>query len=122
MEITDHWLRSALWTCAKKKHELVKQVAEGNNRQPAEYEKLTESTDALNGLAQGNDSMRRGVGIATNSGVITVGQLEDFIRQKNRRMKDVLVHFGVNESVVKKLFKPVSKVYQAEKGWIKIDA
>jgi hypothetical protein len=41
VHFTDKWLRTALWTAAKVKRELVKQVVAGNNRQAAEYEKLS---------------------------------------------------------------------------------
>lgn len=43
--ITSRWLRTALWNFAKKRHELVTQVVEGNNRQPAEFEKLLSGTN-----------------------------------------------------------------------------
>ena len=43
------WLRTALWTAANKKHELVKQVTDGTNRSPAEFEKLLISGSASGG-------------------------------------------------------------------------
>lgn len=47
MPINGRWLRTALWTFAKVKHELIKQVVEGNNRQPAEFEKLASQSNGV---------------------------------------------------------------------------
>jgi hypothetical protein len=66
------------------------------------------------------DSNRRQIGIATNGGVITVGQLEDRVREKNRRMGDIVKHFGVDEATVTKMLEPASKVYLADRGWLRI--
>jgi DNA-directed RNA polymerase delta subunit len=56
----------------------------------------------------------------TNGGEFSASMLEDFVRAKNRRIKDVAAHFYVTKSKVKKLFEPNSKVYLAEKGWLKV--
>jgi len=118
--ISDERVKSVLWGL-QDEAELIKQVRQGNNRgQVAEFEKLASANGGQNGSPAIKDANIRVVGVSANTGVITVGQLEDFIREKNRRMKDVLVRFGVNESAVKRLFHPASKVFQAEKGWIKI--
>lgn len=45
-QIDREWLRTALWTCNDKK-ELIYRVRKGNNRQPAEYEKLSVSGSAI---------------------------------------------------------------------------
>jgi hypothetical protein len=58
---------------------------------------------------------------APANGAFSAQALEGFVREKNRRMKDVTRHFSVTKATVKKLVRePGSKVYQAEKGWLKI--
>src|SRR5260221_9669367 len=50
-------------------------------------------------------------------------RFEEFVRAKNRRIKDVARHFSVTKATIQKLLrKPGSKVYQAEKGWLKVRA
>ncbi len=119
MPINRNRLRSALWNMQRRK-DLIRQVTPGNNRQVAVYEKLPSSNNALNGLSSGNEAMRRSISISTNSGVLTVGQLEDLVREKNRRLPDIATHFNVDKATVLKFFEPASKVYIGEKGWIKI--
>jgi hypothetical protein len=41
MQINRDRIKSVLWTLANEKKELIKQVTQGNNRQPAEFEKLS---------------------------------------------------------------------------------
>ena len=41
MQINRDRIKSVLWTLANEKKELIKQVRPGNNRQPAEFEKLS---------------------------------------------------------------------------------
>jgi Arc/MetJ-type ribon-helix-helix transcriptional regulator len=38
-------IKQVLWSLANEKHELIKQVREGNNRQPSEFEKLPGQTN-----------------------------------------------------------------------------
>jgi|ERR1035438_5608664 hypothetical protein len=66
------------------------------------------------------EANRVAVGIAGNAGVITVGALEQFVREKARRVKDVEAHFGVTKEAVKQLLEPNSKVYIAGIGWLKV--
>ena len=67
-----------------------------------------------------NDANHQGMGIATNTGVITVGALEKLVREKNRRMPQIVAHFGVDEATVTKMLEPASKVYLAGRGWLKV--
>jgi len=47
LQIDRERVRSVLWTLANKKHELVKQVTKGNNRQVAEFEKLSNQANGI---------------------------------------------------------------------------
>ena len=99
-----------------------------SRKRAAKHRKTKPSADHPKDLAKGTqhsatdtkDAIRREVGIAGNAGVITVGQLEDWVREKNRRMKDIVKHFGVDETTVSKLLEPASKVYLADRGWLRI--
>ncbi len=54
------------------------------------------------------------------NGEFSALRLEDFVRAKNCRIKDAAKHFSVTKSKVKKLLEPNSKVYLADKGWLKV--
>jgi len=76
---------------------------------------------AQNANGGANDAQRAGHGVATSTGVITVGDFEDFVRVKPRRMKDIVGHFHVDQSIIAKfLQEPTSKVCRAGIGWLKI--
>jgi hypothetical protein len=108
-------LRSVLWVLQEKK-DTIKQVRAGNNQQPAEFEKLAA---ASNGSGDTKEANRLSRGIAAWSGTVTVGDIEAFVKEKNRRMNQIVEHFKVNEAIVTKLMQG-SKLYEGEKGWIKI--
>jgi hypothetical protein len=52
--------------------------------------------------------------------VFGITAFENFVREKPRRMKEVLLQFNVAESTVKKAMEPASKVYRAGIGWLKV--
>jgi hypothetical protein len=124
-EISDERLKTVLWQLKTDK-ELIRQVRTGNNRgQVAEYEKLPDAhgtrqdSGVLNGSTAPNEANRRARGIAGNAGTVTVGELEDFIRAKNRRMNEVVARFNVGVHVIEKLIEG-SRIYSASRGWLKI--
>jgi hypothetical protein len=55
-----------------------------------------------------------------SSSIITVEAFEQFVREKPRRMKDVVSHFGTDKATVVKLLSPASKVQIVGVGWLKI--
>lgn len=57
---------------------------------------------------------------ASVNGDFSALRFEQFVKEKSRRIKDVARHFSVTKAKVKKLLEPTSKVYQAEKGWLKV--
>ena len=73
-----------------------------------------------NGQPNTQDAMRGARGGVDDTGAITVGQFESFVREKNRHLKDVADHFNVSEATVTKLLEPESRVYLAQRGWLKI--
>jgi hypothetical protein len=120
LEIDRDRIRAVIWSLAKK-HKTIRLVRKGNNREPALFSKLS----APNGvqadmLAKSNEIDRRLNGVSDDNGILTVGLLEDFVREKNRRMKEITERFDVSESTVAKLLHPASKVFVADRGWIKI--
>jgi hypothetical protein len=83
--------------------------------------KAAAKAHSANEAASGTkEVMRQAVGIAGSNGVITVGELESFVREKNRRIAGVTAHFHVTEDVVQKLLEPASKVYLADRGWLRV--
>jgi len=118
MEINRSRLRSALWTLADK-GELIRQAAKGTNSSPAIFEKIAASNGTNNGHPT-NEANRLARGIATNTGVITVGDFEAFVREKSRRLADLCTHFKVESKTIQSLLEPETKVYLGEKGWYSI--
>jgi hypothetical protein len=53
-------------------------------------------------------------------GTITAEQLETRIRRKSARIKMIASEFNVPSKTVKALLEPASKVYEAERGWLKL--
>lgn len=127
MEIDERWISSALWSLNKNK-KLIKTVVHGSNQNAAEYEKLAASNVArrmvtnhhVNGPTHFNRSSVGVTGVG-GGGTLTATQLEDFVREKNRRIDEITAHFGVDEATVVKLYQPASKVFAADRGWIKIN-
>lgn len=66
------------------------------------------------------EASRRAVGVAGNSGVVTVGELEAYVGEKNRRIPEAVKRFSVTKDVIESLLEPKSKVYHAGRGWLKI--
>ncbi|HXB60386.1 MAG TPA: hypothetical protein VNU95_12505 [Candidatus Acidoferrales bacterium] len=75
---------------------------------------------AQNGAHDTKEVMRKARGVATSTGVVTVGDLETFVREKDRRVKVAAEHFNVAEATITGLLEPASKVYKAERGWLKV--
>jgi hypothetical protein len=126
MEISNTWLRTALWSLADKQ-KLIKQISKGDNQNAALYEKVSASSEARRTVA--NHRVNGAMHIATSGlavvgiggvGTLTIAALENFVSEKNRRMDEITTHFGVDETTVTKLFQPVSRVFEASRGWIKI--
>jgi hypothetical protein len=53
-------------------------------------------------------------------GVITAEQIEARIRRKSARIGKIAHEFGVSQKVVAALLEPNSKVYEGERGWLKL--
>jgi hypothetical protein len=88
---------------------------------PVKERPVNETKSAKNGSADTTQAHRPERDAATSTGgVISAEALEARVQEKNRRMKDVTDHFGVDESTITKLLEPASRVYQAERGWLKI--
>jgi hypothetical protein len=54
------------------------------------------------------------------NGTVTVQGLENQVRQKKGRIKNLARHFGVAEDAIKALLEPASKVYVADRGWLRL--
>lgn len=76
------------------------------------------SKGAQNGQSATNEAQHTGAGTASQPS-LTAGTLEAFVEAKNRRMTELVAHFGVNRRTISKLFEPESKVYAGQKGWVK---
>lgn len=103
-------VRIALWTLANKQN-FIKQVKQGTNREPAEYEV---NTQAING------AHRAERGVATNSGVISISQVEAYLSKCSKRMSDIADHFHVTEGTIRQLIDGSARIVEGERGWIKI--
>lgn len=53
-------------------------------------------------------------------GTVTVAQLEERVSTKSGRTKDLAAHFNVETSAITALLEPTSRVYVAERGWLKV--
>jgi hypothetical protein len=120
VEIDRSRLRATLWTF-QSKGELIKQVRKGNNQEPALFERLANTDNhAGNGASSVTEAHRTARGIAANGGVITVGDLEAYVREKNRRMNELTERFNADEKTLRGMFEPQSRVFMATHGWVKI--
>jgi hypothetical protein len=112
-------IRSVLWSISKD-GTLIRQVSKGNNRRLAEYEKVAPTSNGVAYPNKSTEATRTARGLATSTGVITVVELENFVRQKARRIHQISDHFKVDDATVLNFLEPASKVYRADKGWIKL--
>jgi hypothetical protein len=70
-------------------------------------------------FAQGNGEMTRYKRVARTS-PLTAEELEKSIRDKSGRVDEVAARLGATPTQVKALLEPASKVYLAERGWLKV--
>jgi hypothetical protein len=54
------------------------------------------------------------------SGTVTAEQLESRVREKSGRISNLANHFNVREESIISLLHPASRVYVAERGWLKL--
>lgn len=117
MDVNRNRVRTTLWALANQKKELIRQTREGNNRVLPEFEKLAGATND----APPPREQRPSNGSATLLGLVSLADIEAYVKQKNRRMNALATHFNVNESVIEQLIKdPASRVYEATRGWVKM--
>ena len=94
-------LRGALWEFATKNQGIRLAVA-GSTNTRAVYEKIDPSH-------------------ANGSGTpITADVLVGAVKQKTGRIKDLAKRLNTDDQTVQSLLEPASKVYVAEKGWLKV--
>ncbi len=53
-------------------------------------------------------------------GVLSAELLEKRVKQKSARVADIAREFSVSPDAVNALLEPASKVYSAERGWLKV--
>jgi len=96
-----------------KKSGVRKSASHRKAKKPDKSAKAESATEPTTQTAQPSE--------APANGDFSDVRFEEFVRAKSRRIKDVARHFSVTKATIKKLLRtPGSKVYQAEKGWLKV--
>src|SRR5262249_34008007 len=107
-------LRSTLWIF-QSKGELIKQVRKGNNQEPALFERLLDTNShATNGTKA--NGMERSV--STNSGIISIGQVESYLSKSSKRLSEIAEHFHVEEGTIRQLIGGSARIVEGERGWV----
>lgn len=104
-------IRTALWNMAQKKQ--INLIRKGSNTAPAIYAK----PGALVRFPRRDQPSL--IPEPEQSG-LSAGSLEDSIRRKTGRIPDVANRFHVTPEQIQAMLEPASKVYMAERGWLKV--
>lgn len=98
------------------------QVAEWHREQSKNHIQMAEALEQSYGLQPMVRYKRTAQSSvqATNGGTLTVQQLEDAVKKKTGRIKDVAARLHVDEESVHKLLEPSSRVFAGDRGWLKI--
>lgn len=89
-------------------------------QEPANNGEKPEAKPVSNGADIDRRKRTADASITTPTGVVTVKELQDQVKQKSLRINVVAKHFGVDESSIKKLLEPASNVYLGQRGWLKV--
>jgi hypothetical protein len=89
--------------------------------QAKEFEQMASMAEKANLLLHwGTSPGPTSTQAAPQTGSITAVQLEERIRKKMARAYKVAAEFNVSIKAVNALLEPHSKVYMAERGWLKV--
>jgi hypothetical protein len=76
--------------------------------------------ESSNDSTKKKDPPSKLLGLSQRQAQFSIPDFEAFVRQKPRRMNEVLMHFAVLKSVVTKSLEPESKVYKVGIGWLRV--
>lgn len=119
MEINRSRIRSALWTMAVAEDAPIRVVRKGTNKEPALYEKADNTAPAPR-TAETKKVQEARISLAPRTTPVSPNELEQAVRHKSGRINDLAARLRTTATQITSLLDPASKVYVADKGWLKI--
>lgn len=112
LEINRTRIRSALWTMAVDESGPIQIAQKGSNKAPAIYSKKSGSDN--------NKSQEHAPHQQLKPKAISANMLEDAVRKQSGRISHFERRLGTDESTIKVLLEPASKVYIDVGGWLRV--
>jgi Arc/MetJ-type ribon-helix-helix transcriptional regulator len=127
IELNRNRIRAAIWTLCNK-HKTIKLITKGSRRKPAEFERSEGITRIRRTTEQDREQTLRNADLGLPGGngsgkmqpQVSTSALEDAVRSKNGRIEHLANRLNTDESTIRTLLEPASKVYVSVGGWLKL--